>query len=35
MTQGKWWRIGFAVSVAHVLVWAVVGSLWWKVLGWW
>ena len=35
VAQGKWWRIGFVVSVAHILVWSVVGSLWWKMLGWW
>jgi DASS family divalent anion:Na+ symporter len=35
VAQGKWWRIGFVVSVAHIMVWSVVGSLWWKMLGWW
>jgi DASS family divalent anion:Na+ symporter len=35
VSQGQWWRIGFVVSVAHILVWSIIGSLWWKVLGWW
>jgi DASS family divalent anion:Na+ symporter len=35
ISQGKWWRIGFIVSVLHVVMWAVVGALWWKALGWW
>lgn len=33
--QGQWWRIGFIVSIPHLLVWTVVGVVWWKVLGWW
>jgi DASS family divalent anion:Na+ symporter len=35
VTQARWWRIGLTVSVAHILVWSVVGALWWKALGWW
>ncbi|MGH7503923.1 MAG: DASS family sodium-coupled anion symporter [Longimicrobiales bacterium] len=35
ISQGRWWRIGFVVSVAHILVWSIVGPLWWKTLGWW
>lgn len=33
--QRTWWTLGLLVSVAHVLVWATVGFLWWKLLGWW
>ena len=35
VTQGRWWRIGFVVSLAHLAIWGVLGSIWWKVLGWW
>lgn len=35
VSQGRWWRIGLAVSVAHMAVWTVVGMAWWKLLGWW
>jgi DASS family divalent anion:Na+ symporter len=35
VTQARWWRIGLTVSVAHILVWSTLGSLWWKALGWW
>jgi DASS family divalent anion:Na+ symporter len=35
ISQGKWWRIGLIVSVLHVVMWVVVGALWWKALGWW
>jgi len=30
-----WWRISFIVSLAHILVWGIVGGLWWKLLGLW
>jgi DASS family divalent anion:Na+ symporter len=35
ISQGKWWHIGFIVSVLHIITWAVLGALWWKALGWW
>ena len=35
VSQARWWRIGFAASVAHLAVWTVVGLGWWKLLGWW
>jgi DASS family divalent anion:Na+ symporter len=33
--QATWWRLGFAVSVVNLLIWAVVGGAWWKALGRW
>jgi DASS family divalent anion:Na+ symporter len=33
--QGQWWTIGFIASVLNILIWSVVGLIWWKVLGWW
>jgi DASS family divalent anion:Na+ symporter len=35
VSQAKWWKVGFAVSVANLVVWMTVGPLWWKVLGIW
>jgi len=35
VTLGHWWRIGWAMSVVNLLVWTLVGGLWWKVLGYW
>ena len=35
VTQGKWWSVGFVVSLAHLLIWGVVGGRWWKVIGLW
>nr|WP_258306256.1 anion permease [Halomonas sp. A11-A] len=32
---GEWWRAGFIMSVVNLLVWVVVGGLWWKLLGYW
>lgn len=33
--QQTWWKYGLIVSVPNIIVWAVVGLLWWKLLGWW
>ena len=35
VTQPAWWRIGFIVSLAHLVIWLPIGFLWWKVLGLW
>ena len=35
VTLGEWWRAGFMMSVVNLLVWAIAGGLWWKVLGYW
>ena len=35
VTQGEWWGIGFKVSLLTITLWATLGVLWWKVLGWW
>ena len=33
--QRTWWWIGFVASVANLLIWTMLGSLWWKALRWW
>lgn len=33
VNQGKWWRAGFVVSLAHFAIWIGVGLLWWKIIG--
>lgn len=35
VTMGTWWRVGFVMCLVELLIFAVVGSLWWKVLGYW
>lgn len=30
-----WWKQGFFMSVLFLLVWFIVGGLWWKVIGLW
>jgi DASS family divalent anion:Na+ symporter len=30
-----WWRLGFIVSLANLVIWLGVGSLWWRFLGLW
>ncbi|WP_084783350.1 anion permease [Bacillus dakarensis] len=34
-SQNKWWSLGFVVSIAHILIWGIVGGVWWKILGLW
>lgn len=35
VSMEDWWIMGFIMSVVNLLVWGVVGGLWWKVLGYW
>ncbi|KAI3594563.1 2-oxoglutarate/malate translocator [Cupriavidus sp. U2] len=35
VTLGQWWRTGAVMCVFELVVFAVVGGLWWKVLGFW
>ena len=30
-----WFKLGFIVASLNLVIWIVVGSLWWKVLGYW
>ncbi len=32
---GEWWKTGFVLSVANLLIWVGVGSIWWRFLGYW
>jgi divalent anion:Na+ symporter, DASS family len=32
---GTWWKIGALTGVINLLIWLVVGGLWWKLLGLW
>ncbi|EJM65170.1 anion transporter [Pseudomonas sp. GM49] len=33
VTQGEWWKTGFLMSVIYMVIWLVVGPLWWQLLG--
>lgn len=33
--QKNWWTIGLIASVINILIWSVIGIIWWKFLGWW
>jgi DASS family divalent anion:Na+ symporter len=35
VTMGNWWRVGFVMCVVELLIFAVVGGVWWNVLGYW
>lgn len=32
---GTWWRLGLCMSILSLVIWLGVGSVWWKILGWW
>jgi len=34
-TLGQWWFAGLVMSVVNLVVWIVVGGIWWSVLGYW
>jgi len=34
-TLGEWWKIGFITSVVNLIIWCLIGGLWWKFLGYW
>jgi len=31
----SWFKIGFIVSIFHIIIWLGIGSIWWKIIGWW
>ena len=33
--QGTWWKIGFLVSILSLIIWAGIGMIWWRVIGYW
>jgi len=33
VSVGTWWKLGLMVSIINIVIWGVVGALWWKVLG--
>ncbi|MDH5856648.1 DASS family sodium-coupled anion symporter [Lampropedia aestuarii] len=35
VTMGHWWGVGLVMCLVELLIFAVVGGLWWKALGYW
>lgn len=35
VSQPQWWRVGFVISLVHLVIWLPVGFLWWKAIGLW
>ena len=33
--QKTWWKLGFIVSILHIIIWVGIGGVWWKILGYW
>ncbi|CAM5215007.1 DASS family sodium-coupled anion symporter [Oligella ureolytica] len=34
-TLGEWWKAGFVMSVVNLIIFVVIGTIWWKALGYW
>jgi DASS family divalent anion:Na+ symporter len=35
VSVSTWWRLGFLASLVNIVIWLVIGGLWWKILGLW
>jgi DASS family divalent anion:Na+ symporter len=35
VAQATWWRLGLIASWINLAIWLGIGTLWWKLLGWW
>ncbi|MDF7665900.1 anion permease [Bifidobacterium sp. ESL0745] len=35
VSQKEWWKVGFIVSLVNLVIYAGVGTLWWKLIGLW
>lgn len=35
VSMENWWVMGFVMSVVNLTIWAIVGGIWWKILGYW
>ena len=35
VTMGHWWGVGFVMCMVELVIFAVVGGVWWKALGYW
>ncbi|WP_159994060.1 DASS family sodium-coupled anion symporter [Roseomonas sp. 18066] len=35
VSLGEWWKVGFVMCVLELLVFSLLGGLWWKILGLW
>jgi DASS family divalent anion:Na+ symporter len=31
----SWWNVGFISSIVNVLIWLIIGGIWWRVIGLW
>ena len=35
ISPAVWFRVGFFVSIFHLVIWMGLGPVYWKLLGWW
>lgn len=31
----EWWRVSFLMSIINIIIWVIIGGIWWKILGYW
>ena len=35
VSLGRWWKVGFFISLVNIAIWSTVGFAWWKLIGYW
>jgi divalent anion:Na+ symporter, DASS family len=35
VTQAEWWKVELLVATMNLIIFGIIGPLWWKLLGWW
>lgn len=35
VTLKKWWIVGLCMSIINMIIFAIIGGVWWKILGYW
>ena len=35
VTQNEWWKLGFITTFINLIIWTLIGGVWWKFLGLW
>jgi DASS family divalent anion:Na+ symporter len=35
VSLGRWWKVGFFISLVNIAIWSTIGFAWWKLIGYW
>lgn len=33
--MSSWWKVGALISIVDIVIWLVIGGMWWKLVGLW